>query len=286
MRPRRCRQLKRLLLKVTAKPDQQIHSQLDNAGLAAFLAKLTTISRPIIGKWFRALNEIEIKSDATPVTIADKSVELALREAIATRFPGDDILGEEHDVTRGDGSTGYQWVIDPIDGTKAFVCGKQAFGTLVGLLRDNEPVAGLCDMPMLDEAYVGVGQQAWMNRQAIAPSIVKNLCEARLATTSPAAFSAKGLELFNRVSKETRMTSYGGDCHNYALLAAGYLDLVIEDSLAPHDIMGVVPVMTGAGAVVSDLAGNPVRFPETTSLLCAATAELHDAALAIINHTS
>ncbi len=82
------------------------------------------------------------------------------------------------------------------------------------------------------------------------------------------------------------MTSYGGDCHNYALLAAGYLDLVIEDSLAPHDIMGVVPVMTGAGAVVSDLAGNPVRFPETTSLLCAATAELHDAALAIINRTS
>jgi len=266
--------------------ENRIHSQLDNTELAAFLSSLAEVSRPIIKQWFRASPDIDFKADSTPVTIADKSVELALRDTIAARFPGDDILGEEHDATQGDGSTGYQWVIDPIDGTKAFVCGKQSFGTLVGLLKDGRPLAGLCDMPMLDEAYVGVGDESWLNGNAIKSSAVQTMASARLATTSPQAFSSAGLALFNKVSSHAAVTLYGGDCHNYALLAAGYLDLVIEDSLAPHDIMGIVPVMTGAGAIVSDMHGNPVSHPETTSLLCAATPALHEAALAIIHGAS
>lgn len=276
-------QPKKSQLKVPAKgAHSRIHSELDNAELAVFLSSLATVSRPIIAHWFRAHPDIEIKADTSPVTIADKTVELALRDAIASRFPGDDILGEEHDVTRGDGSTGYQWVIDPIDGTKAFVSGKPTFGSLIGLLESGRPVAGFCDMPVLDELYIGVGTEAWLNGTPISVSASKDLVTSRLATTSPDAFSPGGLAVFNRISAQAGITNYGGDCHNYALLAAGHIDLVIEDSLAPHDIMGVVPIMQAAGACVTDLQGDPVRYPHTTSLLCAATPELHAAVLAIV----
>ena len=276
-------QPKKSQLKVPAKrAHSRIHSQLDNAELAVFLSSLATVSRPIIAHWFRAHPDIEIKADTSPVTIADKTVELALRDAIASRFTGDDILGEEHDVTRGDGSTGYQWVIDPVDGTKAFVSGKPTFGSLVGLLESGRPVAGFCDMPVLDELYIGVGTEAWLNGTPISVSASKDLVTSRLATTSPDAFSPGGLAVFNRISAQAGIKKCGGGRHNYALRAAGHIDLVIEDSLAPHDIMGVVPIMQAAGACVTDLQGDPVRYPHTTSLLCAATPELHAAVLAIV----
>ena len=281
-----CQQLKKLQLKVKVRPTHpRIHSQIDNLELAVFLSGLAAVSRPIISQWFRSRPNIEIKADASPVTIADRNVELAFREAIASRFQGDDILGEEHDVTRGDGSTNYQWVIDPIDGTKAFVSGKPTFGSIVGLLDSGRPIAGFCDMPMLDELYLGIGEAAWLNGVPISASTSNDLATARLATTSPEAFSADGLAVFNRISAQAGITNYGGDCHNYALLAAGHIDLVIEDSLAPHDIMGIVPIMQAAGACVTDLRGNPVRYPQTKSLLCAATPELHAAVLAIIRHS-
>ena len=265
-------------------PSNQIHSQLSNAELADFLLGLTEISRPIIAKWFRADAQVETKVDATPVTIADRSVETALRSAIAERFPGDDILGEEHDDQKGDGSTGYKWVIDPIDGTRAFISGKPIFGTLIGLIDGDKPVAGLCDMPMLDEVFIGVGDACHLNENAIRTSVVTDIESARIATTSPDAFSKDGLAAFAKVSKRAAVTNYGGDCHNYALLAAGHIDVVIEDSLAPHDIMGVVGVMQSAGATVTDLAGQPITLSHSNSVLAAATAELHMAVLALINN--
>mgnify|MGYP001480846935 CR=1 FL=1 len=278
-----CQQPKKSQLKLVVElTDSRIHNQLDNAELAVFLSDLSAFSRPIISKWFRAHPNIEIKPDASPVTIADKNIELAIRGAIANRFAGDDIIGEEHDVTRGDGSTGYLWVIDPIDGTKAFVSGKPTFGSLVGLLDAGLPVAGFCDIPILDELYIGFGRTAWLNGEEISVSESRDLGTCRLATTSPDAFSPDGLVAFKRVSALAGITNYGGDCHNYALLAAGHIDLVIEDNLAPHDIVGIVPIMKAAGAFVTDLQGNPVRYPQTTSLLCAATPQLHAAVLAII----
>lgn len=258
---------------------RQIHSQLSNEELAAFLSELPAISRPIISKWFRAAPDVETKADSSPVTIADRAVEHALRTAIADRFPGDDILGEEHDDTKGDGSTGYKWVIDPIDGTKAFISGKPIFGTLVGLVDGEVPVAGLCDMAALGECYVGLGDHCTLNGARLRASAVTDLAQARIATTSPDAFSPAGLEAFNILSKQVAVTNYGGDCHNFALLAAGHIDLVVEDSLAAHDIMGVVEVMRAAGAMVTDMQGADVRLGATDSLLAAATPTLHAAAL-------
>ena len=260
----------------------RIHSQLGTAELADFLSGLTATSRPIIDQWFRAAPDIDIKADASPVTVADRAVETALRAAIMGQFPGDDIIGEEHADSHGDGSTGYQWVIDPIDGTKAFICGKPEFGTLVGLIDKGRPVAGLVDMPALRETYVGIGTRCLRNGDPVVVSDCTTLSNARLATTSPDAFSGVGAAAFDRVKVQAGITSYGGDCYNYALLASGHIDLVIEDSLASHDIMGPVAVVMAAGGVVTDLTGAPVLLCKTTSLIAAATPSLHAAVLALV----
>ena len=264
--------------------------QLDTDELALFLARLTALSRPIINTYFRALPDIMTKADSSPVTIADRSVEEALRRAISAQFPDDSILGEEFGLSEalsaddGGGSSAYKWVIDPIDGTMAFVSGKPAFGTLVGVTHNDQPIAGLIDMPVLDETYIGTADGSVLNGNRLSTSQITTLADANIATTSPEAFSVRGLAAFNKISAQAKITNYGGDCHNFGLLAAGYIDAVIEDSLAPHDIMGVVQVMRGAGAMVTDFEGNDVDLATTSSLVCAGTAELHKAILALIHN--
>jgi histidinol phosphatase-like enzyme (inositol monophosphatase family) len=248
-----------------------------------FLAGLPLVSRPIVLQWFRQDPTTETKSDRSPVTVADRGVETALRAAIAARFPTDNLAGEEF----GDGvrtASPCHWIIDPIDGTKAFISGKPAFGTLVGLLHEGRPVAGLVDMPVLGETYIGLNgfdgvTRAVLNGARIGPSGCETLASARIATTSPRALSAERLPLFDRLADRAAVTNYGGDCHNYALLAAGHIDLVMEDSLAPHDMMAVVALVQATGAIVTDLDGASVRLGTTTSLLAAATPALHRAAL-------
>lgn len=261
--------------------------QCPPADMIAFLAGLPLVSRPVISKWFRQNLAIETKQDSSPVTIADQSVERDLRAAIAARFPGDMIMGEEFAST-GNQDSAYRWIIDPIDGTKAFISGKPAFGTLVGLLHHNLPVAGLVDMPVFAESYIGLNgfsgaHHAELNGAAITPSGQSVLGAARLATTSPRALSAERLVDFDRLADQVAVTNYGGDCHNYALLAAGHIDLVMEDSLAAHDMMAVVALMLAAGATVSDLDGQPIKLDQSTSILAAATPQLHQAALALIS---
>ncbi|ADE39728.1 inositol monophosphatase family protein [Candidatus Puniceispirillum marinum] len=264
--------------------------QLDTDELALFLAHLTTLSRPIITSYFRALPEVMTKADSSPVTIADRSVEQALRGAITAQFPDDSIVGEEFGLSeavsgdKGAGSSPYKWVIDPIDGTKAFVSGKPTFGTLVGVTHNDRPIAGLIDMPVLDETYIGTADGSTLNGDKLSASEVTTIAVANIATTSPEAFSPHGLAAFNKISAQANITNYGGDCHNFGLLAAGYIDAVIEDSLAPHDIMGVVQVMRGAGAIVTDFDGNDIDLASTSSLVCAGTAALHQAIIALIQN--
>ena len=264
--------------------------QCPAADMIAFLAGLPLVSRPIISRWFRQDPATETKHDASPVTIADRDVETALKTAVAARFPKDNLAGEEFGATPETGSA-FRWIIDPIDGTKAFVSGKPVFGTLVGLLYNDMPVAGLVDMPMLEETYIGLNGfggtiGAWLNDRPIVPRRCTDLAAARLATTSPRALSPERRPDFDKLADRVAVTNYGGDCHNYALLAAGHIDIVMEDSLAPHDIMAVVALCLGAGASVTDLAGAPVTFGRTTSLLVAATPDLHAAARAVISGAS
>jgi histidinol phosphatase-like enzyme (inositol monophosphatase family) len=267
----------------TAKPLSATSvGQLKTDELALFLARMTDLSRPIIDTYFRALPDVMTKADSSPVTIADRLVEQALRAAIAAQFPDDMIMGEEFGSDDIAGKSAYKWVIDPIDGTKAFVSGKPAFGTLVGITHNDRPIAGLIDMPVLDETYIGTADGSVLNGNRLTASKVTKIADANIATTSPEAFSAHGLAAFNKISTQAKITNYGGDCHNFALLAAGFIDAVIEDSLAPHDIMGVVQVMRGAGAIVSDFDGNDIDLATTSSLICAGTAELHKDIVALI----
>ena len=262
-------------------------AQLAAADLVKFLAGLPQVSRPFIDNWFRQNPETTQKADHSPVTIADQQTETALRDVIATVFPDDAIQGEEFGTAGRHDSARFCWVIDPIDGTKAFISGKPIFGTLVGVTDHGVPCAGMIDMPILKETYIGhvMGQNqhfCQMNGTMVRPSNCLDLPAARIATTSPLALSASGLAGFNQLAALAAVTNYGGDCHNYALLAAGHIDLVMEDSLAPHDIMAVVAVMQAAGATVTDTAGQPIAHGQSTSILAAATPALHRAALAVL----
>ena len=262
-------------------------AQIAPANMVKFLAGLPQVSRPIIANWFRQNLQTTQKSDLSPVTIADKQAETALRDVIAATFPDDTIQGEEFGITGDGDSSRFCWVIDPIDGTKAFISGKPIFGTLVGITDRGVPLAGMIDMPILKETYVGHGMNqnqpfCQLNGRSVRPSDCVDLRDARIATTSPLALSASGLAGFNHLAAQAAVTNYGGDCHNYALLAAGHIDLVMEDSLAPHDIMAVVAVMQAAGATVTDTAGRPIMHGQSASILAAATTRLHEAALAAL----
>ena len=260
---------------------------LTPAHMLQFMANLPQVSRPFICNWFRKNPQTTQKADQSPVTIADQQTETALRDIIAATFPDDSIQGEEFGITGNEELRRFCWVIDPIDGTKAFISGKPIFGTLVGITDRGVPFAGMIDMPMLDETYIGhimKDDQPFceLNGRRVRTSNCTNLKAARIATTSPLALSASGLAGFNHLAAQAAITNYGGDCHNYALLAAGHIDLVMEDSLAPHDMMAVVAVMQAAGATVTDIAGRPILYGKSTSILAAATTRLHAAALALL----
>ena len=279
--------------KVAANPTVKIPQgvtsvyQLAPADMLQFMANLPQVSRPLICNWFRKNPHRIQKADQSPVTIADQQTETALRDIIAATFPDDAIQGEEFGMTGNEDLPRFCWVIDPIDGTKAFISGKPIFGTLVGITDRGAPLAGMIDMPMLDETYIGHIMDedqpfCELNGQRIRTSDCTDLKAARIATTSPLALSGSGLAGFNHLAAKAAITNYGGDCHNYALLAAGHIDLVLEDSLAPHDMMAVVAVMQAAGATVTDITGQPILHGQSTSILAAATTRLHSAALATL----
>lgn len=250
----------------------------------ALLAQLPHFSRPLVRRYFRSGLSVDQKADDSPVTIADRTIEAELRSAIKTAFPAHAIIGEEEG---GQADSPVCWVIDPIDGTRAFVIGKPLFGTLVGVAKDGEPFAGLIDMPALDETYLTQNARSYLitgsERTTLATSSCQRLQDAQIATTSPEAFTADGLARFNRLSRLCRSSHYGGDCYNYALLAAGHLDIVMEHQLAAHDFMALIPVLEGAGAIVTDWSGQRPHLSGDGSLLVAATPALHQAALASVS---
>lgn len=223
-----------------------------------------------------------------PVTEADRAVERLIRDGLADLFPDHAIIGEEFGVS-GDGR--YRWFIDPIDGTRAFVTGQPMWGTLVGLTVDGQPVAGWMHLPVLDETYIGLETGSHLvlatdaaGRRATVPlatTATTALSDAMLLCTHPSMF-APGPELqrFEALGEQVRMVRFGGDCMNYGLLASGDADIVVENQLQTYDILPLIPVITGAGGVVTDLQGEvPVAGGY---VVAAATPELHAAALAIL----
>ena len=208
---------------------------------------------------FRGAWEEERKGDATFVTEADRAAEAAMRKLIEERFPDDGIIGEEYG-NRNEGA-GRQWVLDPIDGTTSFIAGRPIFGTLIALLQDGWPVLGVIDQPIARERWVGrIGEGTTFNGKPARARPLKELSDAVLGTTTPHQFSGDDVDAFMGVAKSVaeRKIIYGGDCYNYALVASGHVDLVVEAGLQLYDYAALVPVVEGAGGMMSDWQGNPL----------------------------
>jgi histidinol phosphatase-like enzyme (inositol monophosphatase family) len=232
--------------------------------------------------WFRTPLDVSTKTDASPVTIADREVESLLREQIAAHRPTHGIFGEEHGRERLDAD--YVWVIDPIDGTRSFITGSPLWGTLLALLWRGRPQIGVIDIPTTVERWVGrEDAPTLLNGKPCRTSNCASLAEAVLYSTSPDTFSAVELPAFEAVSRAVRMRRFGGDCYSYGLLASGHIDLVVEAELQPYDYFALIPVIQGAGGVITDWRGKPLSLDTDGRVLAAATAELHEEALAVIN---
>lgn len=245
---------------------------------AAFAHTLADRARPLSRKWFRHPLAVDTKADESPVTQADREVESALREAIASQHPDHGIYGEEFGASRTEAE--FVWSLDPIDGTRAFISGNPLWGTLLALLHRGRPVLGLIDIPMLDERWVGRAQTpAQLNGQACSTSDCADLTDAILYATSPDIFSGVELAAFDNLAAKTRMRRFGGDCYSYGLLASGHVDLVVEAGLQPYDYLALMPVIEGAGGVMTDWTGQPLGLGSQGRVIAAATPALHREAM-------
>ncbi|MEM7703661.1 MAG: histidinol-phosphatase [Pseudomonadota bacterium] len=226
-----------------------------------FANRLADAAGEVIRPLFRSHGETEVKSDNSAVTKADRGAEEAMRALIEAERPGDGIIGEEYGLTNEGASR--QWVLDPIDGTQSFVAGRPIFGTLIALMQDGWPVLGVIDQPITNERWVGrIGEGTTLNGKPVRTRACKAVEGMSLATTSPHCFDADQsdawLNLVVNAYPKRPFPIYGGDCYNYAMLASGHVDCVMEAGLKIHDYAALVPVVEGAGGVMSDWQGNPL----------------------------
>jgi inositol-phosphate phosphatase / L-galactose 1-phosphate phosphatase / histidinol-phosphatase len=222
--------------------------------LLSFANHLADESGKVITRYFRKGFAVERKGDDTPVTIADRSVEAELRKIIEAARPDDGILGEEYGPKES--RSGYIWVLDPIDGTKSFVVGRPTFGTLIALCKENAPILGVIDQPILKERWVGDGARTTFNGHKISTRKVITMKECRVASTAPAQLP----DLWQKLDAACAYTIWGGDCYSYGLLANGGLDCVIETGLAPYDYLALAPIVSGAGGWMGDWNGAPLTL--------------------------
>ncbi|XP_030549537.1 bifunctional phosphatase IMPL2, chloroplastic [Rhodamnia argentea] len=211
----------------------------------------------VIQKYFRKKFEILDKEDLSPVTIADQAAEEAMVSIILGSFPAHAIYGEEKGWRCKEKSADYVWVLDPIDGTKSFITGKPLFGTLIALLHKGKPILGIIDQPILKERWVGItGKRTTLNGEELSTRVCTKISQAYLYTTSPHLFKKEAEEAFGRVRSKVKVPLYGCDCYAYALLASGFVDLVIESGLKPYDFLALIPVIEGAGGIITDWKGH------------------------------
>lgn len=232
-----------------------MHSH-DTPRFLAFADTLADAARSATLPYFRAQHSVTNKlTDGRfdPVTEADQAAERAMLALIEREFPDHGVLGEEYGERES--KSGYQWILDPIDGTRAFISGLPTWGVLIGLYYEGQPLIGVMDQPFTEERYRG-----WMDgadaktRTGTRPLTTRacaSLSEATLSTTDPYLFRGEEAEAFARVRPQAKLVRYGYDCYAYAMIAAGHIDAVIESNLKPFDIAALIPILTGAGGGVS-----------------------------------
>jgi inositol-phosphate phosphatase/L-galactose 1-phosphate phosphatase/histidinol-phosphatase len=255
--------------------------EIDLDTLLRFAQRLADAAGKIIRPYFRKPLAIRDKADLSPVTAADREAEEAMRALIERDFPEHGILGEEFGGVREDAE--FVWVLDPIDGTKSFISGVPLFGTLIALTRDRRPILGIIDQPISRERWTGAsGRPTTLNRAVIHCRACPTVAAATLFATTPDMFKGEDAASFAGVSAAVKLTRFGADCYAYGLLAAGFIDLVLEASLKPYDFCAMVPVVQGAGGVATDWQGDSLDLSSDGRILVAGDRRTHDAALALL----
>lgn len=263
---------------------------VEDSELGKFAAvgnKIADAAGEVIRKYFRKSFDILDKEDLSPVTIADQAAEESMVKIIQENFPSHAIYGEEKGWRCQEETAEYVWVLDPIDGTKSFITGKPVFGTLIALLYKGKPILGVIDQPVLRERWIGLsGRRTTLNGQEISTRNCSSLSKAYMYTTSPHLFEGDAEIAFARVRSKVKVPLYGCDCYAYALLASGFVDLVVESGLKPYDFLSLVPVIEGAGGTITDWKGQHFNWkasagsPATSfNVVAAGDKEVHQEAL-------
>ncbi|KAL0334701.1 UNVERIFIED_CONTAM: Bifunctional phosphatase IMPL2, chloroplastic [Sesamum radiatum] len=244
--------------------NEAISMGLANSDLDDFVDvgnRLADAAGDVIRKYFRKSFDILDKEDLSPVTIADRAAEESMVKIIQEYFPSHAIYGEENGWKCKEDFADFVWVLDPIDGTKSFITGKPLFGTLIALLHKGKPILGIIDQPVLRERWIGInGRRTTLNGQEISARKCSHLSKAYLYTTSPHLFSGDAEVAFARLRNKVKVPLYGCDCYAYALLASGYVDLVVESGLKPYDFLSLIPVIEGAGGIITDWKGHQLSW--------------------------
>jgi myo-inositol-1(or 4)-monophosphatase len=255
----------------------------DLSALADFAGDLAAIARAETLPMFRTQMSVDDKhgkSHYDPVTAADRAAERAMRDHIAAHYPDHSVCGEEFDDDIG--ASPYKWLLDPIDGTKAFIVGMPVWATLIGLLKDDTPVVGIMDQPFIGERFTGVPGRSWLTNAhgeyALATRQLTNLGDAVLASTDPHNLRTPDEEArFHHLRSKVRLSRYGGDAYFYCLLAAGHIDIVMDPGMGDYDIAALIPIVENAGGVVSTWTGESAQ--RGGNILASANPVLHETVL-------
>ena len=247
----------------------------------ALAERMADAGGAVLRRYFRLPVAVDQKADASPVTIADRETEAALRALLAAECPDHGTWGEEYGQERIDAD--WVWVLDPIDGTKAFISGKPSFGLLIALLHRGVPVLGVIDQPITGERWIGVaGSSTTLNGAPVHVRECPALDRAILYATAPEMFVGVDAEAFARVRRASHITRYGADCYAYALLASGFVDLVVEASLQPYDYCALAPIVQGAGGVITDWRGAALGLGSDGRVVASGDERTHRQALELL----
>jgi myo-inositol-1(or 4)-monophosphatase len=244
-----------------------------------FCKVLAQASAKIIKNYFRTGISVESKLDDSPVTIADRKAEEIMRELIMKQFPDHGIIGEEYGNTN-EGAE-YMWILDPIDGTKSFICGAYSFGTLIGLLKNGEPILGVYSQPILKDILIGDNSETEINGIKTLVRKCDSLSKAVLLTTDHLNIEKyQDIYKFNRLTRKVKLYRNWGDCYGYYLLATGNADIMIDPIMSPWDLLPLIPIVRGAGGVITDYQGNdPIKGKSAI----ATSGQIHKEVISVLN---
>ena len=250
--------------------------------LLAFARELADVSAAVIRPYFRTGYQVEIKADASPVTIADRRAEEVMRELIVQRYPDHGVLGEEFGSHQAEAR--YRWVLDPIDGTKAFVTGTYLFGTLIALVKDGRPVIGVINQPIIGDFLVGTGDGAWLNGLPVSVSACARVEDAILLSTEHwNVFNHQNGPAYETLTRRAKRYNNWGDCHGYHLVATGGAHIMMDPIMNEWDLMALIPIVEGAGGRITDWQGND---PVGSLSSVATNGVLHDEVIRALNGVS